>query len=347
MNKAQGVHGTERLEFLDVSKGIGILLVVIGHHLEVSPWLTIWIYSFHMPLFFIISGWLYAHKKPVCDTKEMVQKKMRSLIYPYCIFSILAILFRLLLYIVLDSTPDESFAAMCQKTISTYGYHAMWFLPALFLTEVVVHQLENNKKITNWNRVFIYILLAVVGFSISEIRKLHKFGMNLEFILRYTGRVCISVVYYKIGMMFCRWNQCASAKMKGCIFAASAVMSVALCKYNGLVNLSICSLGNFCLYILLGACGSMAVIMISQCLYKSRLLAFWGKNSLFVMCTHMDYAIEIAYILLSQLGVGYLTVHPSVFAVITELLLLAFAIPVVNKYFRFLLAPHRQVARGV
>ena len=47
----------KRLNYLDYAKGIGILLVVLGHIYNNS--VKLWIYSFHMPLFFIISGYLY------------------------------------------------------------------------------------------------------------------------------------------------------------------------------------------------------------------------------------------------------------------------------------------------
>lgn len=49
-----------RLEYLDAAKGLGILLVILGHIYAWNPninrkILVTWIYSFHMPLFFIVS----------------------------------------------------------------------------------------------------------------------------------------------------------------------------------------------------------------------------------------------------------------------------------------------------
>ncbi len=53
-----GGNGVERkrLMWLDAARGIGILLVLLGH---TSPSFGKFIYGFHMPLFFIISGFLY------------------------------------------------------------------------------------------------------------------------------------------------------------------------------------------------------------------------------------------------------------------------------------------------
>ena len=46
----------QRIQYIDIAKGIGILLVVIGHCINSLSFLGKWIWSFHMPLFFVISG---------------------------------------------------------------------------------------------------------------------------------------------------------------------------------------------------------------------------------------------------------------------------------------------------
>ena len=47
---------TQRLEYIDIAKGIGIILVVIGHCISGQSIPGMYISAFHMPLFFIISG---------------------------------------------------------------------------------------------------------------------------------------------------------------------------------------------------------------------------------------------------------------------------------------------------
>ena len=48
----------KRIDFIDYSKGLGIFFVVFGHVYCGNNIVTNWIYSFHMPLFFILSGFL-------------------------------------------------------------------------------------------------------------------------------------------------------------------------------------------------------------------------------------------------------------------------------------------------
>jgi len=50
--------GRTRLSFIDAAKGIGILLVVLGHSPGLPLFGVVLIYSFHMPLFFFISGFV-------------------------------------------------------------------------------------------------------------------------------------------------------------------------------------------------------------------------------------------------------------------------------------------------
>lgn len=48
---------------LDVAKGLGILLVVVGHGYSYSTNIEVLIYGLHMPFFFIVSGMIYGQKQ--------------------------------------------------------------------------------------------------------------------------------------------------------------------------------------------------------------------------------------------------------------------------------------------
>lgn len=72
----------------------GILLVVLGHSGENIPYLTKWIYSFHMPLFIFISGYLldYTSKNGIIKINyvNFIKKKIIRLLVPYLVISSLA-----------------------------------------------------------------------------------------------------------------------------------------------------------------------------------------------------------------------------------------------------------------
>ena len=65
----------KRLDYLDMVKGIGIILVVVGHSTYVSDGTLTWLASFHMPLFFILSGILFAYKESDGEPLHSMQRK--------------------------------------------------------------------------------------------------------------------------------------------------------------------------------------------------------------------------------------------------------------------------------
>ena len=72
-----------RYEWVDVAKSLGLDLMVIGHMSLLLPHWTKIIYTFHMPIFFVLSGMLHTNK----DFKQTLNKVWRSLILPYLIIA--------------------------------------------------------------------------------------------------------------------------------------------------------------------------------------------------------------------------------------------------------------------
>lgn len=54
-------QNSKRVEWIDTAKGIGLILVILGH-LKID-YLSAWIYTFHMPLFFFLSGVVFSGHK--------------------------------------------------------------------------------------------------------------------------------------------------------------------------------------------------------------------------------------------------------------------------------------------
>jgi acyltransferase len=78
--------GRTRLPFIDAAKGIGILLVVLGHSPGLPPFGVVLIYSFHMPLFFFISGFVQTATRSATPPGEVIRRNVRSLLVPYLFF---------------------------------------------------------------------------------------------------------------------------------------------------------------------------------------------------------------------------------------------------------------------
>lgn len=130
----------------------GILLVVLGHSgfeeeiiKQTYAGLHRWIYSFHMPLFFLISGYLFAYTTSdfsKLDVGRLLKKKVRRLLFPYFVFGSILFVIKMLFSQFSYVDRDFSIVSYCtmffvpQASYSTMGY--LWFLPALFLIFLVV-----------------------------------------------------------------------------------------------------------------------------------------------------------------------------------------------------------------
>ena len=126
------------LEWISVAKGIGIILVVIGHFdpPESPPyWLDLRsvIYSFHMPLFFVLSGYLHVHGKYAY--RVLVANKVRRLLYPFATIAVLFAVIKIAAarFVHLETEVDgQSVLALVTDPLKSYA-PLLWFLQALFL----------------------------------------------------------------------------------------------------------------------------------------------------------------------------------------------------------------------
>ena len=144
---------TKRIEWVDICKGLGICLVIIGHTsiANISPILYDWIYSFHMPLFYMLSGLMFNPDK--YDTLvKYLNRRVRSLIIPFLLLNtILFILVRWtnLLYIQL------------QWTELLTGVLAMYFIRVLFITELWYYLIDRCSS-SVWFKLLVIIFSILV-----------------------------------------------------------------------------------------------------------------------------------------------------------------------------------------
>jgi polysaccharide biosynthesis protein PslL len=169
---------SNRIQYIDIARGIGILLVVLGHNdfALVSPFIYQVIYSFHMPLFFFLSGFFI---NPSTGFWEFVRRRFNSLLKPY-LFTIFMI------YFVSISFEKMSFqTALFRITKSVYGsgyyldWVQLWFLPHLFVVSLYAYIFLNsfNRLNNRWLRWG--ILLATLAISIPFLKTFYPFPFQV------------------------------------------------------------------------------------------------------------------------------------------------------------------------
>lgn len=134
----------KRIEWLDYAKGIGIILVIYGHT-YVPDLFNVWLCSFHMPLFFILSGFTFPSYQRY-DSKDFLLKKVKSLVIPYVVFVSCLVLWKLIQIIIFGGSIGSVIKAIIgifiQIRTTSYGPGA-WFLPTLFIAEIIVYHIIN------------------------------------------------------------------------------------------------------------------------------------------------------------------------------------------------------------
>lgn len=137
---------------IDIMKGIGILLVVFGHTFHESQA----IYSFHMPLFFILSGASSAFSKHDFS----LSRRFRAIMVPYFCFSLLSFLYWVLIESHFRPVDDTSLfngilgtldlrlqqfinIFIAENTVNSFAYNiVLWFLPCLFVADYLYSRIK-------------------------------------------------------------------------------------------------------------------------------------------------------------------------------------------------------------
>ncbi len=176
-------------------KSVGIIFVVIGHF--ANPFSS-FIYSWHMPLFFIISGYLTNINIPFL---EFFKKQFQRLMYPFFIWEIISLITLFLKNIYLNR-PQPNFEILTIKSIlwmnydilnGQYGF-VLWFLPSLFIGRILMYALFNIFK----NKLVIFLVASVLfllSFQFTGIFN-SDIGLNICFWM-ILGRLYYNIKFSK------------------------------------------------------------------------------------------------------------------------------------------------------
>lgn len=143
----------EREPWMDIAKGITIILMVLGHT-SIPDIGSRFIWSFHMPLFFIASGWMTNWGKySFC---EFFLKKAKSIILPFLVYSAIVLL-------IFENMMFCEEGKVMQWLSHGWGGYALWFIPVLFLASVIgrlIYMMHN--KYLRYGATFVLVVLGCI-----------------------------------------------------------------------------------------------------------------------------------------------------------------------------------------
>lgn len=295
---------TTRYEYLDITKGFGILAVVWAHIMLTGITHEI-CYAFHMPLFFLVSGMLFKREKYV-SFLDFVKHRGKRLFVPYVLYSVFTWIIWALFRFVRGDVVDSYWMPLLQTVIAqgsgAFMVHnsALWFIPCLFAVDIMWFFIG---KLTDGWAVLISFILCGTSFLFGEL-----FGDNWWFLMPWNfDAALIALPFYGVGNVFVRrlppnkMFQWVNGHKIAVVFLWAVLTALLVL---GTIRFDVCSMGSSSyncsgwMFVLRAFCGCASILCFSLLLdttgktvviYQKLLhsIKWMGRNSLDVMCTHI------------------------------------------------------------
>lgn len=258
----------QRLTWVDTLKFFGIAAVAFGHIYRQES-VLVWLYTFHVPLFFIVGGVVYRPRDILAD----IRRRAFKILVPYAFFGVLMALYFSFIesrWRDIDMSLTDCLAGLVIGDMDHLEFHShLWFLPCYFLTAAAYNALYRLIKPAACRIVcacccIAYMLVPLPSLPWGADRALGFLGLfALGDIAResgFTDRVCrfsipiklacaagligASVALYLFGFIYgLMWAVCAVAGTAG--FAA---LSMALDKVPVLPSVGRMTLVILCIH---------------------------------------------------------------------------------------------------
>lgn len=267
-----------RLLWLDAAKALAILLTITGH--TINGAFRDMIYSFHMPLFFMLSG--YTFKPLEGRFLPALRKDFKRLAVPVLFVCLLQLGFNTL-------TAPASFPGQLKQTIlsilwgngcskySLPGIGIVWFLTALFLSKQLYRLIA--AKVTRFRLLFL-LVLAFCGMYIGRYVWLPQ---SLDLVL-------VSLPFLEAGSLYRRAEERSPKALPALGCLCFCVWAYATYHRSISLEMAIRYFPFSMICLLVAAAGSIWVIQFVQATenfsWFMKPLAFLGRHSLALMCVH-------------------------------------------------------------
>lgn len=346
-----------RIQWIDTAKLIGIYLVILGHMSFHNLNVNIVIFSFHMPLFFFLSG---VTAKKEC-WKDTLRKSFNVLIVPYVCFYLINFAKT---YFWRPERVEGSFVKALLGMIMGVGFDTpisimvvppLWFLAGLFCCKMIfsfAHCICESKG-SLVSLVFGIVFVSIACFLSATDRYL-PFSLGPAF---------LAYPFFAIGNAFSTNIIATLQKVHGsrntCIFAAIMLLSFAanifLTSLNGHMDVNLMMYGkSLVLFYITAFTGITAVVILSSIIKTPSFLNLFAQNTIIILAFH-SMVTKLVLIPLTKLGLAQIgndrsflmpSVSIAMLVALGALLLSYFPITIVNKFFPWMLGRKREYQKG-
>jgi len=283
----------KRLKYIDIARGLAMIFIVFGHTIVYSEHCDLiyqFLYSFHVALFFVISG--YTFNIPT-NYHEFVKNKFIRIMIPYFIWSFLFLIPYILLgqTLHLGSEMKASFNVITQCKNILYGNgnnfalkqnSSLWFLPAVFIMEICyslfIKVFNRGEKFSlEISFCFIQIIIGFIS-TLILIDIFLPWGIN--------STIQFGVFFY-MGYLLKKRLLLDKIRFKYLALFVFSILGILCCFLNyKRVSAIDYNYGNYILAILSGFTLSVSVLLICVKIKENILLEYLGKNTMSILIFH-------------------------------------------------------------
>ena len=311
---------SKRLGWLDCCKGATILLVVLGHvadgylsagafpeHKTVLLAIYNLIYSFHMPLFYCLSGYVFylAYCQKRTEKKKNFWSQIINLTWIYVLFSVALWIFKM----IFSDNVNTQFGVRDLLMIPIKPLGEFWYIYVLIFIYLIAYILEQKNN---------DIMVLLVSYIVSSIVKFFSFGISfpLKSILYY-------FFFFYFGTCMAKRTKPIEKTVERAILIISGLVAVgswSICIIKRLLIHKIPVAGTF---VGLTFC-ILAVLVFSRC-NENRLFGFCGKYSLEIYTMH-TFLTAASRSILIRVGVRNFVLNVSLNFIISTLVSIMIAV---------------------
>ena len=340
----------ERKRYLDYAKGFGILCIVLAHCIQYfKPMIPLnkFVCSFHVPVFFVVSGFLaWINRNKDISFNLFVKRRACFLLIPYVIYSLFNSTLKLSVLALKNAISAEAIKDEMVALFIT-GNGTVWFLVTLFIVEVLFFLVK--PYIGKW-ALYISVVFLILPYMLYPFL---QFSVGVVII-----RVVAAIGFYLFGYKLCELIESVSKHVHRCIYLFVVI--------SGTVSYFILG-SNFSFFdgkfqgpvysLISGVLLSVAAVCGCKCLEEesslnnsliSNVLEFFGKNSIIVMLIHPTILLLFTYPFAAKFwGMdGFISVITAIFLFLIISVVQVPVVYVVNRWFGWTLGRIKKVEKN-
>jgi len=292
----------DRLNWIDIAKGLGILFVMIGHsRLSIG---TAIVYYFHMPLFFFLSGYVFSGEK--YDSKTFIKNRAKRLMVPYYVYGFIMLICKVIDmagWFDFDLSRVDSGTVMDNvvRYVIQERFGTLWYITSIFFMTIVFYFLlkwfkGDIRKVNIASGVMLIIGLIYVLLGGGWL----PFNIDIYFtmmIFYSAGYSCSTADFFESERFTGRMVMWGIIATVVCLVSGTANLFMAGGKvdiyYNDFRIIPLTYISSFA--------GIIAIVVLSKKM-NSRFFSYIGRNSFMYYALHQCLVFPFVQALMRHIG---------------------------------------------